>query len=302
MKIKTVFPASLGQQAKLSLLPVVLAMAFSSSPSSADTLAPVMLTGSSFARACTDPNDLQCNSGNEDLSVALPNSMVAKDFSSGQNTATLGQVTSVSASGLTTVPVSGSSLPNAADFVAEGSGSASLNYQFQILGPQNISVPVVTTATMILTVGGILEGVDSYFSHALFSVTLDGQGVIGQGTTLQGTVQAGDKPHTETINIDQTNFLETNTAYDVTMTVGAVAAMEGIVNSDGVSASASIDPSFVLGANAPSGYSIVFSDGIGDTPSATPLPTTLPLFAGGLGLVGFLTKRRKNAKPVHAAA
>jgi hypothetical protein len=36
--------------------------------------------------------------------------------------------------------------------------------------------------------------------------------------------------------------------------------------------------------------------------SATPLPATLPLFAGGLGLVGYLTKRRKgNAKHVLAA-
>ena len=30
--------------------------------------------------------------------------------------------------------------------------------------------------------------------------------------------------------------------------------------------------------------------------SPTPLPATLPLFAGGLGLVGFLTKRRKSAR------
>jgi hypothetical protein len=36
--------------------------------------------------------------------------------------------------------------------------------------------------------------------------------------------------------------------------------------------------------------------------SATPLPATLPLFAGGLGFVGFLTKRRKNAKQSVAAA
>ena len=35
---------------------------------------------------------------------------------------------------------------------------------------------------------------------------------------------------------------------------------------------------------------------------ATPLPATLPLFAGGLGFVGFLTKRRKNAKQSVAAA
>ncbi len=35
--------------------------------------------------------------------------------------------------------------------------------------------------------------------------------------------------------------------------------------------------------------------------SSTPLPATLPLFAGGLGLLGFLTKRRKSAKQLLAA-
>jgi hypothetical protein len=34
--------------------------------------------------------------------------------------------------------------------------------------------------------------------------------------------------------------------------------------------------------------------------SATPLPATLPLFAGGLGLVGLLSRRRKQAKLVAA--
>jgi len=29
--------------------------------------------------------------------------------------------------------------------------------------------------------------------------------------------------------------------------------------------------------------------------TATPLPATLPLFAGGLGFVGYLTRRRKKA-------
>jgi hypothetical protein len=37
--------------------------------------------------------------------------------------------------------------------------------------------------------------------------------------------------------------------------------------------------------------------------SATPLPATLPLFAGGLGFVGYLAKRRKkNATLALAAA
>jgi hypothetical protein len=39
------------------------------------------------------------------------------------------------------------------------------------------------------------------------------------------------------------------------------------------------------------------------TPTVTPLPATLPLFAGGLGFIGYLAKRRKqNAKQAIAAA
>jgi hypothetical protein len=34
----------------------------------------------------------------------------------------------------------------------------------------------------------------------------------------------------------------------------------------------------------------------GDAPvSATPIPAALPLFAGGLGMLGFLARRRKRA-------
>ena len=39
-----------------------------------------------------------------------------------------------------------------------------------------------------------------------------------------------------------------------------------------------------------------------DGPTATPLPATLPLFAGGLGFVGYLAKRRISAKRALAAA
>lgn len=39
----------------------------------------------------------------------------------------------------------------------------------------------------------------------------------------------------------------------------------------------------------------------GPAVSATPLPATLPLFASGLGFVGYLTKRRKSAKQALAA-
>jgi hypothetical protein len=46
-----------------------------------------------------------------------------------------------------------------------------------------------------------------------------------------------------------------------------------------------------------SDYELVFSNGIdnsGDDMSATPVPATLPLFAGGLGALGLLGWRRKR--------
>ena len=42
-----------------------------------------------------------------------------------------------------------------------------------------------------------------------------------------------------------------------------------------------------------------FGPNFEDTP-ATPLPATLPLFAGGLGMVGFLTRRKKRAQAAAA--
>ena len=54
-------------------------------------------------------------------------------------------------------------------------------------------------------------------------------------------------------------------------------------------------------ANFLGGGSITF--GAPMLAAATPLPATLPLFAGGLGFVGYLTKRRnRGAKQVLAAA
>jgi hypothetical protein len=43
------------------------------------------------------------------------------------------------------------------------------------------------------------------------------------------------------------------------------------------------------------GNTLTASGGATITPAATPLPATLPLFAGGLGFVGYLTRRRKQA-------
>jgi hypothetical protein len=300
MKVKSVCASTFGQQVKLSLLPVVVAMAFNSCPSSADTLNPITLTGLATTRSCTDPNDLQCGSGNEDNTVSLPNSSVTKPLSSAQNTVNLGQVTSMSAGALATVPVGGSVING--ELVALAGASATLDYQFEILGPQNILVPVSTLATLNISVSGTLGGFDSNRANAVFIVsqggliTDGGHGIISQSLLLQNSV-----PRTESVGVNQSNMLATNTVYTVSMSVETTADIDTITDTAGLSASASIDPSFQLGPDAPSGYSIVFSDGIGDTSSATPLPATLPLFAGGLGFVGYLTRRKKRNAQATAA-
>ena len=68
-------------------------------------------------------------------------------------------------------------------------------------------------------------------------------------------------------------------------------------------------PAFGFDPNAADQYQITLSltnDGdslasVEEIINATPLPATLPLFAGGLGFVGFLTRRKKRARAVAAA-
>jgi hypothetical protein len=45
----------------------------------------------------------------------------------------------------------------------------------------------------------------------------------------------------------------------------------------------------------------ITASGVADILSQTPLPATLPLFAGGLGFVGYLTRRKKRAHAIAAA-
>jgi hypothetical protein len=88
--------------------------------------------------------------------------------------------------------------------------------------------------------------------------------------------------------------LTVNQLYEVDVTAMAIVSQE-----DGTE-TASIDPFFQIDdPTLASEFSIVFSPGISnDAPglSATPLPASLPLFAGGLGFVGCLVRFRKRNK------
>lgn len=103
---------------------------------------------------------------------------------------------------------------------------------------------------------------------------------------------------TQTASFDQTVTFQYNVSYAVVMDASAQASFDH-------SAVAMVDPYFDL-SGLPNGVTFEISNGIGNSlpdVSATPLPATLPLFAGGLGFVGYLAKRRKkNATPALAAA
>jgi hypothetical protein len=86
-------------------------------------------------------------------------------------------------------------------------------------------------------------------------------------------------------------FTGSNLAANFTLTGGLDIYAGADVTCVATGASCSNDPSFQTGA-------------VGATlAAATPLPATLPLFAGGLGFVGYLTRRRKqNGKQALASA
>ena len=94
------------------------------------------------------------------------------------------------------------------------------------------------------------------------------------------------------VNFNDHLDLTVNQLYEVDITAMAIVSQE-----DGTE-TAFIDPFFQIDdPTLASEFTIVFSPGItNDTPdlSATPLPASLPLFAGGLGFVGYLAKRRKT--------
>ena len=98
----------------------------------------------------------------------------------------------------------------------------------------------------------------------------------------------------DTFNVSPTLTLDANTVYQIEMRVEVHTYHPGSID-------ASIDPNFEF-APGVTGYSFVFSDGVGNGRLAeTPLPAALPLFISGLGGLGLLGWRRKQRKRAFAA-
>ena len=282
-----------------ALLSILLMTAFSSSPLSASPLLPsVLLNGDTLAKTCFDNNCTQQELTNGNSSTTSPDSTA-------QTTTVTSKVTSISARSESDVLPAGGSAP--ASFTSIATGEASVSYFFEIVGPQNTSVEALVAGTGNIAVTGNFAstGYLDYLAEArlILPVAPVQDIFIEGGSGLIGPNQV--QTMSNSFSIGGTFDFDTNTPYQVIMQVktgtdlneqSTTLALADLI------ATASIDPSFQLLPFFANDYSIVFSDGIGDAAATTPLPATLPLFAGGLGFLGYLTRRKRAARQALAVS
>jgi hypothetical protein len=199
--------------------------------------------------------------------------------------------------------------------------TANVTYSMEIIGPSpNVNVSVFAaggithsayapgsadgsaTASLSVTSTSPFGGTPVNDSLQLSGGILTGCCLAGPGITgSAATGYSGGFTEANTYN------LLTDTIYTVTLSIQLFDSIIGnpangsIFGSSGgtESVSAFLDPLFL----APDGYTVLTSDGIGNSPaSATPLPAALPLFASGLGVMGFLARRRKRKNAAIAGA
>jgi hypothetical protein len=142
-----------------------------------------------------------------------------------------------------------------------------------------------------------------FIANETLSATTFGQAITYlsvQGLpAIQHVIQGGNISYSITSSV--TVQLDQAVEVNIAATVGAGEGPGG----PPASATAFVDPYFfvdpsVLNADQ---YSIITSDGIGNSPiAATPLPAALPLFATGLGVMGWLGGRRKRKNNAAIAA
>lgn len=182
---------------------------------------------------------------------------------------------------------------------AGANAESKLIYSIEFAGPSGGTTSLTVSAFAEASSpggGGVLSG-DS--GDATAAMTIGNS--FGQVVNVSAFSERPNGGKFET-TFNQTVTFQDNTVYtvfmDVTASADAYQDLTGQTISDAL-----VDPYFDL-SNLPNGVTFLESDGIGNSlpnNSATPLPATLPLFAGGLGFVGYLTRRKKRVQAVAAA-
>jgi hypothetical protein len=179
--------------------------------------------------------------------------------------------------------------------VGHASVGASMSYRFRIedasgtYDPDNI-VPLIVSykGSASAPANG---GATSYFSIAGGNFSDTYQIVAGASPISIHQVNGSSQPFSGTsFDVHEVYSIIANTYYQIDLTATAVATELGSASSF-IDPYLQIDPSF---ADA-SRYTIVLSQGIGNSVAATPIPASLPLFVSALGGLGLLARRRKEA-------
>lgn len=180
------------------------------------------------------------------------------------------------------------------------SASAVASWDFQIIGPSSapdmyVSVPLTITGSFALTQSGYGE---SSVDIGLGTASGIAGGYGTQGGTYGCSASGGCGSSSFTASVMEEYKPSNTNIYSVVITA------TGDIDYGGPGTfSALIDPTIAIDNSSGnySGYSLIISSDALPV-SGTPLPATLPLFAGGLGFVAFLARRRKSSKRVLTAA
>ena len=275
---------------RATLLPILFVITFSSSPLSATTLtlgAPHIGGDGVDAKTCFASCDENfANSGNGQVSVTSTDSAA-------QTTVVLPGAPSVSARSEADVLNGGG--VGSPSYEAIAKASVTLLYNFEIVGPQTIQVPVLVQGSANYAITGNFSASGNYIGFAHLLIDGNSQTVFDQTISVDGGIPGGPSlitTQSASFSVDKDFDLLANTPYEVLMQI-ETSSVVTLTDLSNLVSTASIDPSFQIEPGF-SNYSIIFSDGIGGSAAATPLPATLPLFAGGLGLFGFLSRHRKK--------
>jgi hypothetical protein len=223
------------------------------------------------AGGCTSSESF--SGGTETLTVPFNNGVATSE---GQ-----GAVTSQSSPSLTATATTSVINPNISPFEQPLAQTLLIfTYSMELLGP---SAPVAVIVNSNASITG-----NPRFGSAELDITYD----EGDATLLDERAGAeSSNGLVPSFSISTSETISPNEIYTITMTAAASA------QDSNPSESVSIDPYFQLTpAEIAEGYSLQFSNGVGNGPDVaeTPLPAALPLFTGGLGLIGFVGRRRKK--------
>jgi hypothetical protein len=167
---------------------------------------------------------------------------------------------------------------------------AQLNYSFEILGP-NGTVPVLINANGSVT-GLEPANLGSTNNSAESEIIISSNGIASSAATSVDDSHGVPSPSGSFTTAGNVYALDTNFVYRVTLGVATSAGSDEFIPGSSVF-TATIDPTIQIDSALidPSPYSLIFSDGIGNT--AIPEPSTYAVILG-IAALSFAAIRRKR--------